>query len=66
MISEWLLRFTCQIGGNFNNAMGFENSQESNLLTGITLCWFCIVLLALIMVCILILYKLETRKEKNK
>lgn len=66
MISEWLLWFTTEIGGNFNNAMGFENSQESNLLTGITLSWFFIVILLLLMVCILILYKLETRKEKNK
>lgn len=66
MISEWLLWFTTQIGHNFNNAMGLDNSQNSSLLTGITLCWFFIVLLALTMVCVLVLYKLETRKEKNK
>ena len=61
MISEWLYWYTCQIGYGFNNAVGFENNQESNLLTGITIVWF-LLIMNIIMLVIVFIYELKRSK----
>lgn len=64
MISEWLYWFTCQIGYGLNRGLGFEDSPQSNLLSGITAVWLMLMLIVLMLICVLILLKLETKKEK--
>ena len=63
MIAEWLYWLTCQISRNFNRAVGLEVSDQSNLLTGITFSWFMLLIVLLMLVCLLILYKMEMKER---
>ena len=65
MIANWLYSFTKEIGRCLNNALGFENSEISNTLTGICFLWLELILVLTIAISFLIIICLTNKKEKK-
>lgn len=67
MIANWLYFFTKEIGRCLNNALGFEDSEISNTLTGICFLWLeLIIVLAAAILFSIICLRLTNEKEKEK
>ena len=66
MIAEWLYEAACWIGGNLNNATGIERSPHNDATSGSLFLWMMVFFLLAIVVCLVILYASETRRNRNE
>ena len=67
MIANWLYFLTKEIGRCLNNALGFENSEISNVVSGVLFLWVELILvLATAILFSILCLRLTNKKEKEK